>query len=45
MAETDTFPFTVVLEMTEPFGYEIQVIHEEAADGEEAIRKKPQLSQ
>jgi hypothetical protein len=36
MTETNTFPFTVVLETTEPFGREIQVIQEEAADGEEA---------
>lgn len=36
MAETDTSPFTVVLETTEPFGHEIQVMHEEATDGEEA---------
>jgi hypothetical protein len=36
MPETDPSPFTVVLETTEPFGHEIQVMHEEAADGEEA---------
>ena len=36
MEETDTSTFTVVLETREPFGPEIQVIHEEATDGEEA---------
>jgi len=43
MTETSTSPFTVFLETTEPFGREIQVIQEEAADGQEAVQKNLQL--
>jgi len=34
--EIDLHPFTVVLETTEPFGPEVQIMHEEATDGREA---------
>ena len=33
---TDTQLFTVVLETTEPFGPEVQIMHEEAHDAREA---------